>query len=46
MEKEYVTDVFYENGNGLGRFTAEPAVEKAEEELADFVIKYWPGEQQ
>ena len=46
IQRGYVTDVFYENGNGLGRFTADPAVEKAEEELADFVTKYWPGEQQ
>ena len=46
IQSGYVTDVFYENGNGLGRFTADPAVEKAEEELADFVRKYWPGEQQ
>lgn len=46
IQSGYVTDVFYENGNGLGRFTADPAVEKAEEELADFVTKYWPGEQQ
>ena len=46
IQRGYVTDVFYENGNGLGRFTADPALEKAEEELADFVAKYWPGEQQ
>ena len=46
IQRGYVTDVFYENGNGLGRFTTDPAEEKAEEELADFVTKYWPGEQQ
>lgn len=47
IERGYITDLFYENGNGLGRFVTEPADEKqAREALAEFGDKYWPGEQQ
>jgi len=47
IERGYITDLFYENGNGLGRFVTEPEdQEKAAGALAEFQEKYWPGEQQ
>jgi len=47
IERGYITDLIYENGNGLGRFVKEPETsEQAAEALAEFGEKYWPGEQQ
>lgn len=47
LERGYLTDVFYENGNGLARFVTEPdKTEEPEEVLTEFSEKYWPGEQQ
>ena len=47
MESGHLTDIFYENGNGLARFVAEPAVpEHVAEVLEEFSQCYWPGEQQ
>lgn len=47
IERGYITDLFYENGNGLGRFVTEPEnEEQARAALAEFEEKYWPGEQQ
>lgn len=46
IESGYLTDIFFEDGNGLARFTAEPDLEGASGELAAFTEKYWPGEQQ
>lgn len=47
LEKGYMTDLIYENGNALGRFEPEPARPKDPEGvLEEFALKYWPGEQQ
>lgn len=47
MEEGYLTDIFYENGNGLARFTAEPAApDDPGAVLSEFAQRYWPGEQQ
>ena len=47
IERGYLTDIYYENGNGLARFAEEPEeAGKAQETLAEFAEKYWPGEQQ
>lgn len=46
IERGYLTDFFFEDGNGLARFSAEPDLEGAVEELTAFTEKYWPGEQQ
>ena len=46
IRRGYLTDIFYENGNGLGRFVTDPDLEHAEEEIAEFAEKYWPGAQQ
>ncbi len=49
LKQGYLTDLLYENGNGLAVFSSEPK-ELTEEEsaalLAEFTEKYWPGEQQ
>ncbi len=47
IETGHLTDIFYENGSGLARFSAEPAVpEDPETVLNEFARCYWPGEQQ
>ena len=47
IEEGYLTDIFYENGNGLARFSTEPAVpEDPDAVLNEFARCYWPGEQQ
>lgn len=47
LERGYLTEVFYENGNGLGKFVKEPMMpENPETVLEEFALKYWPGEQQ
>ena len=47
IERGYLTDIFYENGNGLARFVTEPVNdETAQAELRRFAERYWPGEQQ
>lgn len=47
IELGYLTDIFYENGNALARFTTEPAApEHVAEVLKTFAQCYWPGEQQ
>ena len=47
IEEGYMTDIFYENGNALARFTAEPMLaEDPESVLHTFAQCYWPGEQQ
>ncbi|MBO5201345.1 MAG: glycosyltransferase family 39 protein, partial [Lentisphaeria bacterium] len=47
IESGYLTDLFYENGNGLAKFVTEPVVpEDPEAVLYEFAQCYWPGEQQ
>ena len=46
IRKGYLTDIYYENGNGLAKFVTEPELSKALGELDTFTRKYWPGEQQ
>lgn len=47
MESGHLTDIFYENGNGLARFMAEPVISKdVDDVLEEFSQCYWPGEQQ
>lgn len=49
LKQGYLTDLLYENGNGLAVFSSEPknlTEEEREALLAEFTEKYWPGEQQ
>ena len=49
LKQGYLTDLLYENGNGLAVFSSEPknlTEEESEALLAEFTEKYWPGEQQ
>ena len=47
IESGYLTDIFYENGNGLATFVVEPVVpEDRAAVLEEFAQCYWPGEQQ
>ena len=49
LKQGYLSDLLYENGNGLAVFSSEPkklTVEERETLLAEFTEKYWPGEQQ
>lgn len=47
IERGYLTDIFYENGNALARFVPEPEIPvHAAEVLEKFSQCYWPGEQQ
>ena len=49
LKQGYLSDLLYENGNGLAVFSPEPrelSAEESEALLAEFTEKYWPGEQQ
>ena len=49
LKQGYLSDLLYENGNGLAVFSSEPTElteEESEALLAEFTEKYWPGEQQ
>lgn len=49
LKQGYLSDLLYENGNGLAVFSPEPkklTEEESEALLAEFTEKYWPGEQQ
>ena len=49
LKQGYLTDLLYENGNGLAVFSSDPknlTEEESEALLEEFTEKYWPGEQQ
>ena len=49
LKQGYLSDLLYENGNGLAVFSPEPrelSAEESEALLTEFTEKYWPGEQQ
>lgn len=46
LQKGYLTDLIYEDGNLLGRFDPDPEPQSPEEALEEFALKYWPLEQQ
>ena len=49
LKQGYLSDLLYENGNGLAVFSPKPrelSAEESEALLAEFTEKYWPGEQQ
>ena len=49
LKQGYLSDLLYENGNGLAVFSPEPrelSAEESEALLAEFTEKYWSGEQQ